>query len=122
MPNSTVHKQTAVTAAASVASILYIATTKKFNIWNFLVAVFVGCGAGYGTSMMPDRLEPAIHPNHRKWYHSWKFCLNLTMISGLLWYFFNRKIFMRILIVGCLVGYISHVFLDSQTPRGVPWS
>lgn len=87
---------------------------KKFDWGEF----FACTAAGGAAALLPDILEPANSPNHRKFFHS-------VMAAGLVVYAMSgrhtdgwsqpaRKILMA---VG--IGYLSHLALDCTTPRSI---
>jgi membrane-bound metal-dependent hydrolase YbcI (DUF457 family) len=83
--------------------------------WGELV---VCCAAGGAAALLPDILEPADSPDHRKFFHS-------VTAAGLMVYGMSgrhtddysestRKI---LTVLG--MGYLSHLALDCTTPRGI---
>jgi len=77
------------------------------------------CAAGGIVGILPDILEPATSPNHRGFFHSFAF------IAILLWAFgiFGVKLTLRAtaFCAATMLCYLSHLFLDSLTPRSLPW-
>ncbi|PHS06173.1 MAG: metal-dependent hydrolase [Blastopirellula sp.] len=80
-----------------------------------------GTGALFGK--LPDLLEPAIHSHHRQFFHSW-------LVFGAVGYGFKKiyewkpddpiEVFLREVALMAAGGYMSHLFLDSLTPRSLP--
>lgn len=79
---------------------------------GYAVMIFVG-------AVLPDWIEPAKHYTHRDVFHSktaLRYCyygLGITLVLGIfihgfLWIFF------------LLIGYISHLWMDSTTKMGLP--
>ena len=81
----------------------------------------LGASMGAGLiAVLPDILEPAIHPNHRALFHS--------LVAGVIieeiarrklkspYISPNEKIFWLIF----ALGYGSHLFLDALTKKGLP--
>lgn len=71
MPNGIVHKS----AGAILGPLVYLAIQnnmqqkEKVDLGELLLS----SGIGLSTARIPDILEPAIHPNHRAFYHSLAF-------------------------------------------------
>lgn len=88
--------------------------TKQFDWGEFLVCT----AAGGAAALLPDILEPADSPNHRKFFHS-------ITAAGLVVYSMSgrhtedcAKPALKLLtILG--MGYLSHLALDCTTPRAI---
>lgn len=100
--------------AASQAVEIQANPTQKFD-WIRLGA----CGAVAGAAaLVPDLLEPAINPHHRKFCHS-------VVFGGLVvWMCFGAHtqkcgIEVRKLLAAAAVGYASHLVADALTPRSI---
>ena len=89
-------------------------SAKRFD-WGELI---VCSAAGGAAALLPDILEPADSPNHRKFFHS-------VTAAGLVVYGMSgrhtddcsesaRKI---LTVLG--MGYLSHLALDCTTPRAI---
>jgi len=81
-------------------------------------AVSFGLGSLGGT--LPDLIEPATNPEHRKFFHSVGFS---TFLSSILKEYVSEndasnenKLALSILIL----SYVSHILSDSTTPKGIP--
>jgi membrane-bound metal-dependent hydrolase YbcI (DUF457 family) len=84
-----------------------------------LKQLLVGVAIGGLAGILPDLLEPADSPFHRKFWHSGllsvAFCRGMVKLgqSGL-----SEQT------IACLqggtAGYLPHLFLDSITPMGLP--
>lgn len=72
---------------------------------------------------LPDILEPAVHPHHRKFFHS------IAVLASIGWGV--KKAYQwdvgtpleklaRLAIIFGGVGYLSHLVLDASTPMGIP--
>lgn len=81
----------------------------------------LGCfclGAIFG--LAPDLLEPALHPNHRQFFHS----IGLVLI----FLFIKKHIFQKMEVKPEVEQYLNwgfsaygaHLFLDVLTPKGLP--
>lgn len=80
----------------------------------------VSFGLGGLGGSMPDIIEPATNPNHRKFFHSAGFS---AFLASLLKEFTDgnevsheNKLALTILIL----SYLSHILSDSTTPKGIP--
>lgn len=73
----------------------------------------------YVGSTLPDRLEPADHPNHRKFFHSWFIFVFLLATLYALSKCIKNKFFFP-LVLGTILGYNTHLLADSRTPKGLP--
>jgi hypothetical protein len=87
----------------------------NFNLSNYslnAVALLIG-------SVIPDIIEPAEHYTHRKYYHSKRFLKILYFslpISLLLGIILNPILCVFFFVL----GYISHLWLDSTTKMSLP--
>lgn len=74
--------------------------------------------SGHLGGIMPDVIEPARHPNHRKHFHSIVAGVGVAYLSNKI----NEKSenpFVKTISRGIATGYVSHIILDSTTPTGV---
>ena len=84
---------------------------------ELLLAAAVGMVGG----LVPDLLEPAFHPNHRRFFHS--------VTAGALLVHANHHVSrntempaeVRAAVHLLSLGFLSHLTADSQTPKGLPW-
>lgn len=116
MPNAKTH----ILVGAGVGLTAALLDKKKHPAsHNIAVAPVVGAFMG----KLPDILEPALHPNHRQFFHG---VTVLTALSaGLLkaYRWSPEEPFERILRGLMLIGggaYLSHLLLDMTTPKGLP--
>ena len=69
-------------------------------------------------ALLPDIIEPATNPNHRKFFHS------LVLAGGLVAITHNSEIkqdaYTKEAIELAGYSYLSHLLLDSLTPKGLP--
>ena len=79
-----------------------------------------GAGIGAVAGVLPDIIEPATNPNHRKLFHSVLTGAAVTygMYKGNTSENLNHEAKTTINIVGS--AYLSHLVLDSGTPKGLP--
>ena len=70
--------------------------------------------------VLPDRLEPAIHPRHRKFFHSILFLGLIAIGLVLLWQ--NDKIaeWIKWSLTALAAALIIHLVIDGFTPAGLP--
>ena len=89
---------------------------KQFEIlqyYGYALAICLG-------AVLPDFLEPAKTPRHRKFFHSVKLLkilatwgLGLTLVIGI----FSHEFFFAFF---AIIGYILHLCLDFLTPGRLP--
>lgn len=83
-----------------------------------------GLGTAFGLGglggSIPDIIEPASNPNHRKFFHSAGFSTFLASFLKVITdddeIAHDKKLAFIILIL----SYLSHILSDSTTPRGIP--
>lgn len=84
----------------------------------------VGGAFGAVCTAIPDYLEPALHPNHRQFFHSVAF-------AGVLIYGFRRlyewnvktpseELARKLGMIG-IGAYLIHLACDATTPKSLPW-
>lgn len=85
-----------------------------------LLETALAAGVGAIGGLVPDLLEPALHPNHRQFFHSY-------VASGLLvvanhHVLRNREIdpALRAAVHLGSLGFASHLLADAGTPKGLP--
>lgn len=102
--------------AAGIELLDCFVTDRKVDWWRVLIAGGIGAAA----AAAPDILEPALHPCHRSLFHSLAAggasayglaALGRSAMTDPTW---------RLVARSALVGYLSHVTLDSTTPRSFP--
>lgn len=87
---------------------------KRFDWGEFLVCT----AAGGAAALLPDILEPADSPNHRKFFHSITAAgLVVYLISGRHTDGCSESARKLLMVLG--MGYLSHLALDSTTPRAI---
>lgn len=91
----------------------------KFDWAEFILKSLAGGGVGAFCGVLPDLLEPATCPNHRKLFHS---VTTASLISYGLYKANTSSLSSNdkeiINIAGA--GYLSHLLLDSETEFGLP--
>jgi membrane-bound metal-dependent hydrolase YbcI (DUF457 family) len=83
--------------------------------------VLLAAGVGMIGGLLPDILEPAIHPNHRRFFHSYAATALLAHAN----HHVSRNTEIpaegRAAVHLISLGFFSHLTADSQTPKGLPW-
>lgn len=88
------------------------------DLGEFLLCAVAGVAGGAA----PDAIEPAAHPHHRQFAHSFA-------SGGLLLKFASSQCgienghltqFQKILLAAGIAGYMSHLLADGLTPRSLP--
>ena len=77
----------------------------------------------YNLGTLPDLLEPAASPNHRQFFHSLA-CLSLVGTGMYKLYQWEAEDKLDKLIRFALLtaggAYVTHLLMDSSTPKGLP--
>lgn len=87
---------------------------RQFDVWTVL-----GCALVGGTAaLIPDILEPAVHPDHRRFFHS------VTSGSGVAWLLGGPHTSecspgIQVLLASAAMGYLSHLAADACTPNSI---
>jgi len=84
----------------------------------------IGAGLAALVTNLPDLLEPALHPQHRQFFHSVVF-VGLIGVAGYKLYTWEPEddwgSFLRfLLLVGC-GAVLVHLAMDALTKRSLPW-
>lgn len=118
-------------ALASLVIQARLHENKELNPGHFLLST----GTGAAVSRLPDILEPAVHPNHRAFFHSFAFgaalgfgavqvgkkikekraerkTLGVEQISG-------AEILLGLLLIAIMVVLL-HLLMDGFTKKGLP--
>ncbi len=117
MPNSKEHFwMSALLGLTTYAILKQRMIGEQINAREAIGVAFLSGAAG----MMPDALEPADSPQHRRFFHS---CTGLgTLVCA------NEKVMQnpeytpqqKALLAAISVAYASHIIVDSTTPAGIP--
>lgn len=145
MPNFATHARAGAAVGALAAG--YRARSEPSD--QMIFEALGGLLGGYVGGVLPDVIEPARDPNHRKFAHSVVAGAGLTLARVAEWQASCRAaadaagarallhpsgdgrrtgaewevLFWRLLagaLVGIVAGYTSHLALDACTPRGLP--
>lgn len=117
MSNGPTHQ---LTAAALVGAVCIHAERDKQNM---SARPIVGAVLAAKFTKLPDVLEPAIHPNHRQFFHSVAFA-SLLGVAGYKIYKWNPdNLFdeaIRFALMVAVGAYGIHLLLDASTPKSLP--
>lgn len=110
----------------------------KFNFWAVMatcavvryqdgkpvdgVPVVMGAAAALLPSL-PDLLEPAIHPNHRRFFHSWTAVMALSYGMHRLYKWEAKDDSQKLWrVLGLVAGsaYLAHLVRDAFTSKSLP--
>lgn len=83
-------------------------------VWGFIGSLISGF-----CSLLPDIFEPAYSPNHRGFFHSFTFSGILAITFYKVDQNFEIPIARKFFVYSAIVGYGSHLVLDSKTPAGL---
>lgn len=117
MPNAIAHR-------IGAGAVIGLATAKiesdKGQV-SLQPVINAALGASMGT--LPDVIEPALNPNHRKFFHSVT-ALGMVGYGGYkLWKWEPETDFEKLLkgigLIGC-GAYMTHLLMDSTTPKSLP--
>ncbi len=126
MPNFSTHCKTGAIIGAGWGFVIAMheqKTGQDFDWGKLLNYMAAGALGGLTGSIVPDFLEPANNPNHRSVAHSCTtgifftnevlktFAQNISPNKGSKWVFLTAM----------SIGYVSHLVLDSGTPKGLPF-
>ena len=92
---------------------------EKFNLVEFSITTLAGIGLGKIGGILPDVLEPAKNPHHRKFFHS--HTMRTALVGTILANQGNMKRVSKSLVNAFGASYSSHLALDSKTPKGLPF-
>lgn len=117
MPNALAHRSGA--ALLVGAALLSIESQTK----EFTHAPITGSAVAAVCTNIPDWLEPAMHPHHRQFFHSFVFAgmVGYGMYKAYKWEAktdFDK--FMRLCLLAAGAGVLIHLAMDSATSRSLP--
>lgn len=95
-------------------------TGERLTFRSFLGYTAVGTIAGIGGGMLPDILEPAISPDHRKLFHTPEAGVALAYGTAAALTNPGWALPVMTVVVPAVAGYESHLAADAQTPQGLP--
>jgi len=117
MPNAATHRfGAAVTLAVAAAH-----EDQKNGVQTSRLLAAACAGVALGT--LPDVLEPALHPNHRDFFHS----LACAGLIGLVFHRLYRwetktegEALTRFLLLAAGGAFLTHLAMDAFTSKGLP--
>jgi inner membrane protein len=98
----------------TLAGVLGSNFSEYFNFILYLLFV----GLTVLGSITPDQIEPPRGENHRQFFHS-VIVLGILMIL-LLWLNIGSQSALTYLTTGFILGYLSHLLLDTTSRMGLP--
>lgn len=116
MPSTKAHLAIGAAVGAGAWFVYCRLTNRGLKLSDLLVAA----GTGACVAILPDLLEPALHPHHRSFFHS------MTTASLLVWgtqKVWENPSLTRDQKMHCTVStmaYASHLLADGCTPKGIP--
>ncbi len=117
MPNASVHKM----FAALTVGTAFLA--KELVDGEYTVKPAVGAGLAWMLGTLPDKIEPAIHPHHRQFFHSVMFGVTIMGLLGKVYKWQTEKEeekVARFLLLVAGSAYVGHLILDAKTKRSLP--
>ncbi len=124
MPNFQEHSNTGIFTGllyGFARSLYHQKTGEKIDWQKVWASALIGACGGFVGSMIPDVLEPAIHPNHRGLAHSVAAGGGVGFQTVQWWLNHGQSTDAKFLFLeACAVGYLSHLLLDGRTPKGLP--
>jgi len=105
----------------SVDIVRKIIENKPLELQDIAMLSIQVCVGSVG-GLIPDKIEPAIHPHHRKFFHS---VAMILLIGGGLYYLWKTdKVPEWVKWTGTALGtaYGLHLLIDGFTPAGLPIS
>jgi len=117
VPSSTTHAM----AGGATAVAVWIADRQKaeskIRIEDLISIALLGCLGG----LLADLIEPAISPNHRGFAHSIVVVVGLIVMIAVFCRCNSAESGGRsVALKSFAAAYLSHLFLDACTPKGIP--
>lgn len=94
---------------------------RRFSFWQFIQGILAGCALGSLMGIITDKIEPSTNPNHRGFFHSITFWFLLSIAGYKILMGKNVNCLCKNLVVVGFAGYSSHLLLDMQTPKSLPF-
>lgn len=116
MPNRETHAELGILAGAGI----YLLSKKSQKEIPTQRGVLTSSLIGLSLGILPDLLEPATNPNHRKFCHSGTFLLILLVGAKKIYENPNIKPEVKQALLAGVASYSSHLLADSTTPKGIP--
>jgi len=116
MPNAKEH----MVFAAGVGSVGYAVYCARFRREFRIGEALLATGTCVLGSLVPDGLEPALHPSHRSFGHSVSAGALSVRTMTQAWAGDDIPTGVQLLFGFFALGYVSHLVLDAGTPKGLP--
>src|SRR2546422_9718060 len=104
----------------AVGGVAYLLCSKAFGFEPTIAGLAISVSAGVVGASLHDLVEPAVHPNHRAFFHSMAFnglvAASLRRVCGNPAVPTEQKVLLAVVGLACL----SHPCLDALTPKGLP--
>ena len=100
----------------------YLIMCRFYDRQPDLDELLICAGAGLLSARLPDVIEPADHPHHRQFAHSFATGGILVRLAANQCAVENGGLTesQKILLAASIAGYLSHVVADACTPRCAP--
>lgn len=118
MPCAATHRLVNFTATTVLLSAL-----EHHNEKHHLVHPVIGGILSATAATLPDKIEPAIHPHHRQFFHSIAFAMLVGYGVYKVYKWEPKTAFeelLRIIAAICGSAYLLHLAADSLTARSLP--
>jgi inner membrane protein len=106
---------------ASVGAVGWLLYCKLLDRPIEVGELLLAAGVGMIGGLLPDLLEPAIHPNHRRFFHSYAATPLLAQANRHVSQSTQMPAETRAAIHLISLGFFSHLAADAHTPKGLPW-
>jgi inner membrane protein len=102
--------------------VTYLVMCRYYERQPDLGELLLCAGAGLFAAGIPDFIEPAINPHHRKFAHSFTTGSLLLKFANDQCGVGNGRVqqFKKILLAVSIAGYLSHLLADACTPKCLP--
>jgi inner membrane protein len=107
---------------AGVGAVCWVLYCKLVDRRIQVGEVVLAAGVGMIGGLLPDLLEPAIHPNHRRFFHSYAATALLAHANHHVSRNTQIPAETRAAIHLISLGFFSHLAADAHTPKGLPWA
>ena len=122
MPRRLIHIIGGFVLALPITGVSYWGFSEDFGYLQLALILSISALTAFSGAILPDIIERPTNPDHRKFFHSW-FMLSIFFILSFVMCFviiplYNTQVFVYP-IFAFLLGYLSHLLLDSTTTRGL---
>ena len=117
MANAKTHALIAGIAGVGTYALYCRRNRREVRFWG---AVGSGLLSAFG-GLVPDLIEPAVDPNHRRFFHSVVTGADLACGAVKAQGDQSFSDTLELVTVLLVVGYISHLLADALTPKGLPF-